>query len=80
MIRVCRKHAISEFLRVSDMGKKRLAPNIGACSGLCLNREKTLSETGQRFHEKAENKILKIPDKKDEEYRRSGTGYDEELK
>lgn len=52
------------------MRKKRLAPNI----------EKTLSETGQKFHEKAENKILKIPDKKDEEYRRSGTRYDEELK
>lgn len=70
MIRVYRKHAISEFLRVSDMRKKRLAPNI----------EKTLSETGQKFHEKAEHKILKIPDKKDEEYRRSGTRYDEELK
>lgn len=66
------------------MGEKKLAPNTGVCSGVCLNRalqcqEKTISKTGEKLHEKADNKILKIPDK-DEEYRRFGTRYDKQLK
>lgn len=39
MIRVYRKHTVPEFLRVADMGEKRLTPNTGVCSGLCLNRD-----------------------------------------